>query len=233
MWGWDECYRVRQCPSLLPDWKLWDKGGRNFGPFSSLPLVCNGGCHLAGRWPFLQPLQNGSLRVCRPKVLRWAGDFVFFSKFHGSGSCSLWVSFWKDVCVWGTLLPVGNSIATAQPAHCSVTEGVTGHWWVLVGGNNLIVGVFNWCKTEGQLEEVFAVENQQHLFPFAGASEKRLRPFTKGTGLSHRHSGSEIIELLQSNLITGLKFNITGNWVLCGFLAAGSHCSSAGFSQGH
>lgn len=77
------------------------------------------------------------------------------------------------------------------------------------------------------------MENQQHLLPFAGTSEQRLRPFTKGTVLSHHHSGSEVIELLQSNLITGLRLQIAGNWVLSRFLAAGSHCSSTGFNQGH
>lgn len=45
------------------------------------------------------------------------------------------------------------------------------------------------------------MENQQHLLPFAGTSEKCLRTFKKGTVLSHQHSGSKIIALLQSNLI--------------------------------
>lgn len=55
----------------------------------------------------------------------------------------------------------------------------------------------------------------------------------KGTALSHRHSGSEGIELVQGNLITGSRLHIAGDWVLSRFLAAGSHCSSTGFSQGH
>lgn len=73
------------------------------------------------------------------------------------------------------------------------------------------------------------MENQQHLLPFAGTSEKRLRPFKKGTGLSHRHSGSKIIELLQSNLIADFELKITGSWVLYRLVAAGNCCSSAGF----
>ena len=73
------------------------------------------------------------------------------------------------------------------------------------------------------------MENQQHLLTFAGKSEKSMRPFKKGTVLSHRHSGSKIIELLQSNLIADFRLKITSSWVLCRFLAAGNRCSSAGF----
>lgn len=73
------------------------------------------------------------------------------------------------------------------------------------------------------------MENQQHLLPFAGTSEKRLRPFKKGTVLSHHHSGSKIIELLQSNLIADFRLKITSSWVLYRFVAAGNCCSSAGF----
>lgn len=64
------------------------------------------------------------------------------------------------------------------------------------------------------------MENQQHLLPFAGTSEKRLRPFKKGTALSHRHSGSEIIGSLQSNLIADFRLKITSSWVLHRFVAA-------------
>lgn len=53
------------------------------------------------------------------------------------------------------------------------------------------------------------MENQQHLLPFAGTSEKHLRLFKKGTALSHRHSCSEIIESLQSNLIADFRLKIT------------------------
>lgn len=67
---------------------------------------------------------------------------------------------------------------------------------------------------------MFAVESQQHLFPFAGTSEKCLRPFKKGTVLSHRHSGSKIIELcgvtrsLTSDLRSPAAGCYTDSWLL-------------------
>lgn len=36
-----------------------------------------------------------------------------------------------------------SAVATAQPANCLVTEGVTGRGGRWGGGNNLNVGVFN------------------------------------------------------------------------------------------
>lgn len=64
------------------------------------------------------------------------------------------------------------------------------------------------------------MESQQHLLPFAGTSEKHLRPFKKGTVLSHHHSGSKIIELcrvtwsLTSDLRSPAAGCCTDSWLL-------------------
>lgn len=116
------------------------------------------------------------------------------------------------------LLVIVQTIATTQPDNCfSGRRHDRQQRW---GGNNLNLGIFNWYKPEGQLGEVFAVESQQHLLPFAGTSEKHLRPFKKGTVLSHRHSGSKLIELcrvtwsLTSDLRSLAAGCYTDSWLL-------------------
>lgn len=124
------------------------------------------------------------------------------------------------LCFWGVSLLVVDSvnIATTQPDNCfSGRRRDRQQRW---GGNNLNLGIFNWYKTDRQLGEVFAVESQQHLLPFAGTSEKHLRPFKKGTVLSHHHSDSKIIELcrvtwsLTSDLRSLAAGCYTDSWLL-------------------